>query len=930
MTPVHFSFLRFLKRHLGILVFYFFAPMSLCFGQACPSTILFTQINPACPNVDNGKITLTVLNSEGQNITTNDELIFLWSSGQDSTASQIMDLAPGNYSVTVVNSNPNQTCDFQPFVTVNILDPSILEIEFCQELSPSQTVGGETGIGEVFFSGGKPPYTISWSGPVSGSTQQDNLGSVQIPNLKAGVYATTVSDACNSTNSCTITITEPDCDYLTNDEEPVITNPSCFGEQDGQADFTQLIGNSNNIPGIISFNWLNDGFITNDPIRPGLAAQNYAVVIQDNITRCRDTVAMTVSNPSLITIQNIVITHDGAENGGQGQIKFSISGGTPPYRVNWSGGLGATTGSQTNVQPGEFPSMVGLLHSPAYTVTVKDQEDCEASVGGLRVDRIMRIKRNTQVAIKFPPDMDDDERCQYLKSIVPNFDCTRQPERECYCKNGADSIVFITTGNTEISLNSTPQVTQTTVKSDTSGVGKTLISPAMRSTNAAEADCTYSSTNNSILIKTHPVRVAIIDSGIKVDHRRLKGKVWINGRETEGDGKDDDGNCLVDDRSGYDYPNQAHVVVDEVGHGTHVAGIIADAFPDNVDLQLINLKVYANRESNSTKRSGDAIDVACAIYYAIDKSAQIINLSLGYFNKEPSIMLYDALKLAEQRGILVVISSGNEATNIDNNLLTNRWPASFKNDSESQTEGILPGLKNLIVVGAADDSGKALAKSYSNWGPGLVDILAPGNITSAFIGAEEEKALEGTSMSAAYITHVAAIAKAYEPKMSPREFINKLLKEGSDIVNELDTIVGCSCVVNKDKLFQAMDLGTQTTPVTVQGVPVPPRPSITIPVAFPTGGINVPFGNGGIFYRDVELIIAGGFELAPSGSPRQYVPNNVFYRKLFCDTDRIIWNGLGNNNAPWRGRRDPQNIQRFVMVYIGNERIYGPQPIRKQ
>lgn len=133
-----------------------------------------------------------------------------------------------------------------------------------------------------------------------------------------------------------------------------------------------------------------------------------------------------------------------------------------------------------------------------------------------------------------------------------------------------------------------------------------------------------------------------------------------------------------------------------------MAGIIADAFPDNVDLQLINLKVYVNRESNSAKRSGDAIDVACAIYYAIDKGAQIINLSLGYFNREPSIMLYDALKLAEERGILVVISSGNEAQNIDNNTLTNRWPASFKHDSESTTEGKLRGLTNLIVVGAPD------------------------------------------------------------------------------------------------------------------------------------------------------------------------------------------------------------------------------------
>lgn len=227
------------------------------------------------------------------------------------------------------------------------------------------------------------------------------------------------------------------------------------------------------------------------------------------------------------------------------------------------------------------------------------------------------------------------------------------------------------------------------------------------------------------------------------------------------------------------------------------------------------------------------------------------------------------------------------------------------------------------------DSGKALAKSYSNWGPDLVDILAPGNITSAFIGPEEEKALEGTSMSAAYITHVAAIAKAYESKMSPRDFINKLVKEGSDIVADLDTIVGCSCVVNKENMFRAMKLGTQTTPVTVRGVPVPPRPTITIPVAFPTGGINVPFGNGGTFYRDVEIIIAGGFVPAPSGSPRAQVPENVFYRKLYCDTDRIIWNGLGNNNAPWRGRGDPQNIQRFVMVYIGNEN-YGPQPIRKQ
>src|SRR5262249_48311005 len=75
-----------------------------------------------------------------------------------------------------------------------------------------------------------------------------------------------------------------------------------------------------------------------------------------------------------------------------------------------------------------------------------------------------------------------------------------------------------------------------------------------------------------------PTVIALIDTGIDIHHRGLKGALWLNGSEKSGlSGSDDDRNGFTDDTRGWNFINDSNDVIDDNGHRTHVAGIIAQS-----------------------------------------------------------------------------------------------------------------------------------------------------------------------------------------------------------------------------------------------------------------------------------------------------------------------------------------------------------------
>jgi serine protease len=187
---------------------------------------------------------------------------------------------------------------------------------------------------------------------------------------------------------------------------------------------------------------------------------------------------------------------------------------------------------------------------------------------------------------------------------------------------------------------------------------------------------------------------------------------------------------------------------DTSGHGSHVAGIIAQDAPA---ARIMTLKV--------TDGLGgvDLPAAARAIRYAADHGAKVINLSWVYVGSEPDV--HDAIVYAGTRGALVVVAAGNWSWNLD--ISGAAWPAD---------ESTLP---NVITVAATCD-GSTLAP-FSNYGRNLVDVAALGcNITSAWLD-NSVRALSGTSMATPRVAAAAATLFVRSPKSSPAGIKNALI-----------------------------------------------------------------------------------------------------------------------------------------------------------
>ena len=206
------------------------------------------------------------------------------------------------------------------------------------------------------------------------------------------------------------------------------------------------------------------------------------------------------------------------------------------------------------------------------------------------------------------------------------------------------------------------------------------------------------------------VVVAVVDTGVAVDHPDLAGNVWTNPGETgagkESNGIDDDANGYVDDWRGWDFVDNDNTPRDLVGHGTHVAGIIGSSGNNgsgatgvNWNVSIMPLRVLGGDGSGTTA------DVAAAFEYARDNGAIIANASLG--GPTFSRTVADAIVAAPD--VLFVAAAGNEAANND---LTGAYPCNYPS-------------ANVLCV-AATDANDNLA-GYSNYGAANVDLGAPGS-----------------------------------------------------------------------------------------------------------------------------------------------------------------------------------------------------------
>ena len=168
------------------------------------------------------------------------------------------------------------------------------------------------------------------------------------------------------------------------------------------------------------------------------------------------------------------------------------------------------------------------------------------------------------------------------------------------------------------------------------------------------------------------VLVAVLDSGVQLNHPDLAKNLWRNPAETPGNGVDDDRNGYVDDVYGANIKALNGNVEDDNGHGTHVAGIVAAQAGNGTGgsgiapgAKIMSVKVL------DANRAGDSSQLAKGIRYAIDQGAKILNISINGDGSSPD--LDQALTYASQKGATIVASAGNNSRDID---LTPSYPAS--------------------------------------------------------------------------------------------------------------------------------------------------------------------------------------------------------------------------------------------------------------
>lgn len=205
----------------------------------------------------------------------------------------------------------------------------------------------------------------------------------------------------------------------------------------------------------------------------------------------------------------------------------------------------------------------------------------------------------------------------------------------------------------------------------------------------------------------------------------------------------------------------------DAGHGTHVAGLISAVRDNNKGIDGIagnNVKIMGVR----TVPNGDERDkdVANAIRYAADNGAKIFNMSFGKDHSPEKELVWEAMKYAEKKGVLMIKAAGNDGVNIDTDI---HYPTNFDDKGNKVVEAI-------ITVGASTPDAKNLKASFSNYGKKSVDVFAPGTEILSTVPHDEFKEEQGTSMASPITAGVAALVWSHYPKLTALQVKEIILK----------------------------------------------------------------------------------------------------------------------------------------------------------
>jgi thermitase len=243
----------------------------------------------------------------------------------------------------------------------------------------------------------------------------------------------------------------------------------------------------------------------------------------------------------------------------------------------------------------------------------------------------------------------------------------------------------------------------------------------------------------SVITGSQEIIIAVIDSGIKLDHPEFAGR-------------------LV---AGYDFVNDDDQPDDDMGHGTHVAGVIAAALDNGQGVAGVcpNCRLMPVKVLNENN-VGSWSQLAQGILFAVDNGARVINLSLGA--SVPSETMAAAIQYALDGGVVVVAAAGNNGSDAP------FYPAS---------------LEGVIAVGATTITGERWSRS--NFGS-YIDLVAPGaliystyyDLNNIYHGYTY---MSGTSMAAPFVSGVAGLLLSATRDLSAQQVADAMMAGAEDL-----------------------------------------------------------------------------------------------------------------------------------------------------
>jgi hypothetical protein len=284
-----------------------------------------TVTNVTCFGGNDGKADLTISGGTAP-------ISVKWSTGNETLSGVVA----GAYLATVTDANG---CFVEVPVTID--QPTKLEASITS--SNVTCFGSNDGTADLTITGGKEPYTISWT---------NNSEVANLSGLAPALYVATVTDKNGCQVAASVTITQPDQLVAT----ATSTDVTCFGSNNGTA---ELVIKGGTEP--YSISWTNSTSVSSS--LTGLAPGTYVASVID-AKGCTTSTSVTIKEPELLEMTAVIsnVTCNGAKDG---KAELTVKGGTAPYFINWPNGTDA--------------SVVTGLDEGTYDVSVNDANGCLAA-----------------------------------------------------------------------------------------------------------------------------------------------------------------------------------------------------------------------------------------------------------------------------------------------------------------------------------------------------------------------------------------------------------------------------------------------------------------------------------------------------------------------------------------------------------------------